>query len=216
MSENINMSKREHAHHFDSMEHEFESSKQGLWLFLVQEVLFFAGIFLAYTIVRTLHPDMFHEASKTLDPKMGGLNTIVLILSSLTMALAVSSAQRGLKGRTVRFLIATWLLAGVFLVVKYFEYAHKIHEGMLPGGLYHFEGLTHPKAHMFFSVYFVATGVHGIHVIGGMVAIAWLIRRAARGEFGPNYFTPVEMVGLYWHFVDLVWIYLFPLLYLVG
>lgn len=212
----INYSKREHAHHFKDMDHEFETSKQGLWLFLVQEVLFFTGIFVAYGIFRGLYPDMFHEASKLLDWKAGGFNTLVLICSSLTMALAVSSAQRGHKNKTTTFLIITFLLACVFLVVKYFEYSHKFHVGMLPGGYYTYAGTTHPKTPLFFSIYFMATGIHGLHVIGGMVVIAWLIRRSARGDFGPNYFTPVECVGLYWHFVDLVWIYLFPLMYLVG
>jgi len=158
--------------------------------------------------------DVHHH--RILDWRLGGLNTLVLITSSYTMAMAVSSSQRGEKDKTVRNLWWTLILAGVFLVVKYFEYSHKIHEHILPGHLYGYEGLTIAKVPLFMSVYFVMTGIHGLHVVIGMGIIYYLIRRARRNEFGPNYFTPVEITGLYWHFVDLVWIYLFPLLYLVG
>jgi cytochrome c oxidase subunit 3 len=130
--------------------------------------------------------------------------------------MAVTAAQTGRKDDCVRNLWFTLLCACGFLVVKYIEYSHKIHEGILPGALWHYEHLTTPKAPLFFSVYFVMTGIHGLHVIIGMAVIYYLIRRTKRGDFGPNYYTPVEMTGLYWHFVDLVWIYLFPLLYLVS
>lgn len=205
-----------HAHHFESEEHEFESAKQGMWLFLVQEVLFFSALFVGYAVLRALYPDMMHAAHKMLDWKLGALNTVVLICSSLTMALAVHAAQTGYQKRLINYLILTFLCACIFLVVKYFEYTHKIHVGLLPAGFFTNTELTHPKSPLFFSLYFVMTGLHGLHVIGGMIAMLWLLKRAAKGQFGPNYFTPVEMVGLYWHFVDLVWIYLFPLLYLVG
>jgi cytochrome c oxidase subunit 3 len=209
---------RHHAHHFKSGMEEFEACKQGMWIFLVTEVLFFSGMFLAYAILRVFYPDMMHDVHhhRILDWRLGGLNTLVLITSSYTMAMAVSSSQRGEKDKTVRNLWWTLILAGVFLVVKYFEYSHKIHEHILPGHLYGYEGLTTAKVPLFMSVYFVMTGIHGLHVVIGMGIIYYLIRRARRNEFGPNYFTPVEITGLYWHFVDLVWIYLFPLLYLVG
>lgn len=205
-----------YAHHFNSAAHEFESCKQGMWLFLLQEVLFFSALFVGYMVFRGLYTDMWHEASKMLDVKMGATNTVILITSSLTMALAVNSAQTGQKNKTVMYLILTFLLASGFLIVKYFEYSHKFHVGLLPGAAFSNTELTHPKAPLFFSLYFMMTGVHGVHVIAGMIVIAWLIRRAIRGDFSPGYYTPVEMVGLYWHFVDLVWIYLFPLMYLVG
>ncbi len=205
-----------HAHHFESGVAEFEACKQGMWIFLVTEILFFSGMFLAYAILRVFYPEMMLEAHHTLNWKLGGLNTLILITSSLTMALAVSASQRGEKEKTVKMLWATLVLAGGFLVVKFFEYSHKIHEGMLPGSLYHYDEIKAAKAPLFFSVYFVMTGIHGLHVIIGMGIIYWLIRRAKRGDFGPEYFTPVEITGLYWHFVDLVWIYLFPLLYLVS
>lgn len=210
-----------HAHHFQSADHEFETCKQGMWLFLLQEVLFFAPFFVAYFVFRGLYPEAFHEGSHHLDWKLGAVNTVVLLLSSLTMALAVNAAQRGLKSKTVQYLVLTFLCACGFLVIKYFEYSHKIHMGTLPAGFFNQElfakgEFTQFHTPLFFSLYFGMTGLHALHVIGGMVVIAWLIKRANRGEFGPKYYTPVEMVGLYWHFVDLVWIYLFPFLYLVG
>ena len=207
-----------HAHHFDSAEAEFEASKQGMWLFLVTEVLMFGGLLVAYTVCRGLYPEMFHEAHKMLAVNMGAINTIVLITSSLTMALAVSATQRGQRDRAILCLVLTVLLAAVFLVVKYFEYSHKFHDGLLPGGFFtNHELLEHqPKSPLFFSLYFVMTGLHGLHVIIGMGLITWLIKRTAKHEFSPEFYTPVELVGFYWHFVDLVWIYLFPLMYLVG
>lgn len=205
-----------HAHHFASNEDEFEAAKQGMWLFLVTEVLMFGGLFVAYSIFRGLYPEMFHEAHKMLAVNMGALNTVVLITSSLTMALAVSSTQKGLRDRAIKYLVCTFVLACCFLVVKYFEYAHKFHDGLLPGAHFTNTELTDPKSPLFFSLYFMMTGLHGVHVLVGMGLIAWLIKRSARRDFSPEYYTPVELVGFYWHFVDLVWIYLFPLLYLVG
>jgi cytochrome c oxidase subunit 3 len=207
---------RHHAHHFKSGLEEFEACKQGMWLFLVTEVLFFSGMFVAYAVLRVFYPEMMKEVHHLLDWRLGALNTVILITSSLTMALAVTASQRGEKEKIVRNLWLTLICAAGFLVVKYFEYSHKIHEGILPGQLYSFSDVQTAKAPLFFSVYFVMTGIHGLHVVIGMGIIYYLIRRASRNEFGPNYFTPVEMTGLYWHFVDLVWIYLFPLLYLVS
>src|SRR5262249_51004994 len=140
----------------------------------------------------------------------------VLILSSLTMALGVRSASMGNNKQTFWLLTATFALAGVFLVVKYFEYSHKFHVGTLPGKWYTYTGLPYDNAKIFFAFYFCLTGLHGIHVLAGMVVIFWLMLRARKNEFSAQYFTPVECVGLYWHLVDLVWIFLFPLLYLVG
>lgn len=205
-----------HAHHFASAEDEFEACKQGMWLFLVTEVLMFGGLFVAYGIFRGLYPEMFHEAHKMLAVNMGALNTVVLITSSLTMAMAVTSTQKGQRNKAIFFLAITFFFACCFLVVKYFEYQHKFHDGLLPGAFFHNTELKDPKTPLFFSLYFLMTGLHGIHVLLGMGVIAWLLRRTIRGDFGPNFYTPVELVGFYWHFVDLVWIYLFPLLYLVG
>ncbi|MBY0471674.1 cytochrome c oxidase subunit 3 family protein [bacterium] len=205
-----------HAHHFASADDEFEAAKQGMWVFLVTEVLMFGGLFVAYGTFRGMYPEMFHEAHKMLSVPMGALNTVFLITSSLTMAMAVTSAQKGLRSRTTGFLAATFLLAGCFLVVKYFEYMHKIHDGLLPAGFFTNHELTNPKAPLFFSLYFVMTGLHGVHVLIGMGLIAWIMIKNQKGYFSPAFYTPVELVGFYWHFVDLVWIYLFPLLYLVS
>ena len=216
MSEVAN-SKEKHAfaHHFKSAFHEFDSCKVGMWLFLLQEVLFFAPLFVAYAIFRILYPEAFLEASLLLNWKLGALNTAVLITSSYTMALGVNAAQRGLRDKTVLYLSLTIIFACVFLVVKYFEYTHKIHDGILPAGIYTFTDTVHPKTPIFFSIYFMMTGLHGLHVIIGIGILLWILMRARKNEFGPEYFTPVELIGLYWHFVDLVWIYLFPLLYLI-
>ncbi len=205
-----------HAHHFASADDEFEAAKQGMWLFLVTEVLMFGGLFVAYGIFRGLYPEMFHEAHHHLAVKMGAINTVVLITSSLTMALAVNSTQKGRRDHAITYLVLTILFACCFLVVKYFEYSHKFHDGLLPGAFFTNSELKDPKSSLFFSLYFMMTGLHGIHVILGMGVIAWVLKRTVRGEFSPHYYTPVELVGFYWHFVDLVWIYLFPLLYLVG
>lgn len=205
-----------HAHHFESAEHEFQASKQGMWLFMVTEVLMIGAIFVGYFVFRARFPEAFHEAHKLLNVKLGALNTAVLIFSSYTMVRGVSAAQRGENKKCLRFLGVTVAMGAIFCIVKYFEYSHKIHEGTLPGGLYTFAGLTLPQAPMFFSFYFIMTGIHAFHVVVGMSLITWIMFRVKRGEITPEFFTPVELVGFYWHFVDLVWIYLFPLLYLLG
>jgi len=203
------------AHHFDTEEQEFEASKIGMWLFLVQEILFFAGLFVAYAIFRGLYPEMFLDAHKALDWRMGAINTVFLITSSFTMVMAVRSFQVNKVKQGIYNLIATFSFAGLFMVIKYFEYAAKISHGYLPSVWFNAEG-AYETMHLFFGLYFTMTGLHGLHVIIGMGLILWLIIRAQRGEFHKQYFTPVEMVGLYWHLVDLVWIFLFPLMYLVG
>jgi cytochrome c oxidase subunit 3 len=207
-----------HAHHFSSAEHEFETSKEGMWVFMVTEVLMVGALFVGYLIFRSLYPEAFHEAHKLLNVKLGALNTVVLIVSSLTMVLGVGAAQRGNNKRALTMLGLTVALGFCFLIVKYFEYSHKIHEGILPGGKFTFEGLTAATSHvpLFFSFYFMMTGVHAFHVVLGMCLIVWIMLRVRRGEITPAFYTPVELVGFYWHFVDLVWIYLFPLLYLLG
>ena len=204
------------AHHFDTADQQFDSGRMGIWLFLVTEILFFGGLFCAFFIFRSWYLESFVEAHHHLDKVMGAINTMVLIFSSLTMALAVRSAQTNDKKKTVAFLLVTLLCAGAFLVVKYFEYTHKIHDGLLPGKWFHASGFHTPHPGMFFAVYFMMTGIHGLHVVIGMGLILWILIRANNGEFSQRYYAPVEGVGLYWHLVDLVWIYLFPLLYLVG
>lgn len=203
-------------HHFDSAEQAYQSSKLGLWLFLVTEILLFGALFTAYILFRGMYPDMFQEAATQLNKWLGGLNTVVLICSSVTMAFAVDKTKQNDSPAAQKYLLMTILFAACFMVIKYFEYSHKIHVGLLPAGLYHFEGLSHPKAPIFFSIYFMMTGLHGIHVLAGIFVLTWIWKRSKNGEFGSDYFTPVELGGIYWHLVDLIWIYLFPLLYLIG
>lgn len=204
------------AHHFDTADTQFDAARMGIWLFLVTEVLFFGGLFCAFFIYRGWYFDSFVEAHHHLDKQMGALNTLFLITSSLTMALAVRAAQMTKKEQATRMLAVTFLLAGAFLVVKYFEYSHKIHDGLLPGSMFSAQGFTTKHAGTFFAIYFVMTGIHGLHVLIGMGLILWILLRNMKGEFSSRYYAPVEGVGLYWHLVDLIWIYLFPLLYLVG
>jgi len=203
-------------HHFSESKQQHDSAKLGMWLFLLTEVLLFGGLFLAYAVFRAWNPETFVNANKELDVVLGGLNTIVLITSSLTMALAIRSTQLNNKEATLKFLFVTLLFALTFLVIKYFEYSHKFHEGQLPGKFYTFDGIEGTNPHIFFSVYFMMTGLHGIHVLGGMGVITWMIMRVRKNEFSSQYYTPLEITGLYWHLVDMIWIFLFPLLYLIS
>jgi len=222
-------------HHFDTPSQQFESAKLGMWLFLAQEILFFSGLFVAYGIYRSWYPEVFSLGSHLLNWRLGALNTLVLLFSSLTVALAVRSAQLGKKSQTRWYLLITIACAMVFMVVKYFEYAHKFHVGFGPGlwfapnahGMEEIEHTLHRVHHLdlagmpfhlrsFLGIYFMMTAVHGLHVLVGIGVLAWIAIRNERGEFGPEYFTPVELSALYWHLVDLIWIYLFPLLYLID
>lgn len=206
-------------HHFATMEQQAEAGKLGMWIFLVTEVLLFGGLFAGYALMFSAHPAAFHEGHHHLDVKLGAVNTAILIFSSLTMALAVRAAQTSNKQALVKYLIITFACACGFLVVKYFEYAHKWHEGLLPGKFYSYfdpsGAAPDPFIGTYFSFYFMMTGVHGLHVLAGMSAIAWVLWRSLKGNFDAHYHAPVEITGLYWHLVDLIWIYLFPLLYLV-
>jgi cytochrome c oxidase subunit 3 len=217
------------AHHFDTPVQQFESAKLGMWLFLGQEVLFFSGLFVAYGVFRANYPEAFEAGSAQLDRIIGGFNTCVLLISSFTAAMAVRSAQLGKRSQTTIHLAVTIVCAFAFLVVKYFEYQAKFEHGLLPGDHFHphmdhihpwVEGVTSvaampPKTHVFFGIYFVLTGLHGLHVAIGIGVLAWILLRNLRGDFTKDYWTPVDIAALYWHLVDLVWIYLFPLLYLI-
>jgi len=282
-------------HHFDTPVQQYDSAKLGMWLFLATEILLFGGLFCAYAIYRANHPEIFGWAHHLLDTKLGAINTVVLLTSSLTMAWGVRAAQLGQRKLLILLLSLTLLGGFGFLGIKYVEYASKYKHGLLWGKNFepdehyiaeHFglplpagehatgggeshaapaeesedlsseaseaqasdakeeefkiersnigeaaagpagragpdshaghDVLPQPRnVHIFFSIYFLMTGLHGIHVILGMAIIAWLLRRAVRGDFGPGYFTPVDLGGLYWHLVDLIWIFLFPLLYLI-
>ncbi len=285
-------------HHFNTPKQQFEAGKLGMWLFLATEVLLFGGLFVGYSVWRGNHPEMFKAGSVFLNTNLGALNTAVLILSSITMAAAVTMAQRNKRGPLILLLSLTIAGAVTFLVVKYFEYTHKFHLGIYPGlkfyekpaedshtlsgslvndaggvdlalskdtGLLaqevafadtpeaepttvapaaigpsglaqdamepgdrpadddHAEHLTHPlqdphrpaNVHMFFNIYYLMTGLHGVHVAVGIGLLTWLLIGAVKGRFSSAYFTPVDLGGLYWHVVDLIWIFLFPLFYLI-
>lgn len=204
------------AHHFESADAQFEANKMGVWLFLVTEILLFGGLFCAFAVFRSWYFDSFVEAHHHLDKVLGTVNTVVLIFSSLTMALAIRAAQQSNKKLTHLLLVITLACAAAFLVIKGFEYHHKWADGLLPGKYFTGQGFEHPHAAVFFGIYFVMTGIHGIHILIGMGLILWVLLRNRKGEFSSKYYSPIEGVGLYWHLVDLVWIFLFPLLYLVG
>jgi len=206
-----------HAHHFETMEQQQEAATLGMWIFLVTEVLFFGGLFMAYTLYRIWYPEAWSEGSEELDILLGGINTAVLIGSSLTMAFAVRSAQVGAKKQlTATWLVLTMLLGLTFLVIKFFEYKHKYDLGHIPGPNFHFEGPHAAQVEIFISLYFAMTGLHALHMIIGFGIMSTILWMTLKGRFSPQWYTPVELAGLYWHFVDIVWIFLFPLLYLVD
>jgi cytochrome c oxidase subunit III len=204
------------ADHYATPEQQIESGKLGMWLFLATEILLFGGLFVAYSIYNFIHPDLFKAAHKFLDVRLGALNTVVLLFSSLTVVLAIHAAQQNKKKFIVINLLITITCAVLFLVVKYFEYSHKIHAGLLPG--INFTNATLPQPdqiHIFFGIYFLMTGLHGLHVLIGIGILTWLLLRTIKGDFSSQYFLPLELGGLYWHLVDVIWIFLFPLLYLI-
>jgi cytochrome c oxidase subunit III len=204
------------AHQFDDAAQQHESSMLGMWVFLATEIMFFGGLFLGYTVYRTAHPLAFEAASRHLDIVLGSLNTGVLLTSSLTMALAVRCAQAGQRRGAVGFLVATQLLGLAFLGIKGFEYYQKYVDHLVPGASFAFPGPYARDAQMFFYLYFAMTGLHAIHMIAGLGVVGVIAVKVWRGRYSPAYYSPVEITGLYWHFVDIVWIFLFPLLYLIG
>ena len=202
-------------HHMDSKT-AYESAKLGMWLFLATEILLFGGLFAAFAIYRHFHLAQFHAGSHHLDWKLGALNTIVLLASSWTAALAVDAAKQGKNKNCLNLLLITIGCGFIFLIVKYFEYAHKYHLGNFPGLSTWMNPEMVSEYHIFFALYFCMTGLHGLHVIIGMGILGWVASKAKNDRFSGRYYTPVEVGALYWHLVDLIWIYLFPLLYLVG
>ncbi len=228
------------AHHFEDRAQQDEAHSLGLWVFLSTEIMFFGGLFLAFTVYHVLFPEAFGLASSRLSVSWGVINTIVLLVSSFTMAMGVHSAQVGSRKLLLTFLSITLLCAGAFMVIKGIEWTEKYHHHLIPGASFHFD-LNDPTApetqlanwgerreailiadphverhaQMFYVMYFCLTGLHGIHVLIGMGLITWMILRAKRNEFNTRWNTPIELTGLYWHLVDVIWIYLFPLIYLI-
>ncbi|MBM4108163.1 MAG: cytochrome c oxidase subunit 3 family protein [Phycisphaerae bacterium] len=205
-----------HAPHFRSREEEFDAVKTGFWLFLSTEVLLFSGLFVAYAIFRMLYPEAFYNGSRYLDWKWGGLNTVLLLVSSYTMAAGVGNAQRGENRRMMGNLGFTVIAGAAFIAIKLaFEYGPKWAEGKRPGILFSYPFATDPHENLWWSVYYCATGLHALHVLIGMALIVRVMWFGRKGAYGPGHYTGVEIAGLYWHLVDLIWIFLFPLLYLI-
>ncbi|MEM9165601.1 MAG: cytochrome c oxidase subunit 3 family protein [Planctomycetota bacterium] len=205
-----------HGHHWRNADDEFDAAKIGIWLFLATEILLFSGLFCAYAVFRMLYPEAIAAGSGYLDWRFGAINTVVLLLSSWTIAMAIRCVQLDQQKWATIHLTITWLCAAAFLAIKFaFEYAPKWAEGKRPGNLFSYPYAAETHEPIWWSIYYMATGVHATHVLIGMGLIAYLIVRQRRGYYGPKHYTMMEGVGLYWHIVDLVWIFLFPLLYLV-
>jgi cytochrome c oxidase subunit 3 len=202
--------------HFNTLEQQHEAAEFGMWIFLMTELMLFGGLFVGYIAYRTIYPDGFAEGSRHLDLSYGGPNTVVLILSSLTMVLAVRSAQLGDQRKLVRYLLATAAIGTIFMVVKGAEYYKHFADGMVPVLAWHYTGPYPSQVQLFFFTYFALTGLHSVHLTIGILLVLIAAVMASRGAFLAERHIPVEMIGLYWHFVDTVWIFLLPLLYLFG
>jgi len=205
---------------FDTAEQQKDCSTLGMWIFLITEIMFFGGMFAAYTIYRQMYSEVFAIASTSLNAKIGAFNTCVLLLSSFTMVMAVRSGQLGKQKAIIFWLILTLIFGSAFLGVKAIEWNEKFVEHHIPGqAVFHLEGVPQSEqghAQLFFSLYFAMTGLHALHMVVGAGMLVWLLFQARKGIFTAKYFTPIDVGGLYWHFVDIIWIFLFPLLYLID
>jgi cytochrome c oxidase subunit III len=211
-------------HHFDNLEQQHSAERLGMWMFLATEVLFFSGLFGSYTVYRMLYPNEFEVASFKLNRIFATVNTVLLVTSSLTMTFAIRSAKLGDRTWLIRYLLITAALGAGFMVVKGFEYAQDFEEGLLPGT--HFDqpfkaeltekGLDAGKVQLFLCFYYIMTGIHGIHLIIGIGCVLWLALEASQGNIPPENYSTVDVVSLYWHLVDAIWLFLMPLLYLAG
>lgn len=211
-------------HHFDNLEQQHAAERLGMWMFLATEVLFFAGLFGAYTVYRLWYPSEFELASYHLNRIFATVNTVLLVTSSLTMTLAIRSAKLGERSSLIRNLLITAALGTGFMVVKGFEYAQDFEEGLLPGNYFSQtfkseiteKGLDAGKVQLFLCFYYIMTGIHGIHLIIGIGCVLWLVLEASQGKIPPENYSTVDVVSLYWHLVDAIWLFLMPLLYLAG
>jgi cytochrome c oxidase subunit 3 len=205
------------AEQFDDLQQQHEASSLGMWVFLATEIMFFGGLFTAYILFRNFYLPAFEAGSRLLDVRIGAFNTAVLLCSSLTMALAVRAAQLGNKPALITFLLLTLLLGLTFVGVKLaFEWRRDFLGGLVPGLNWTFDGPDPQHLELFFCFYFFLTGIHALHMVIGVGILTVLIIMAGRGRFSPQRYNAVETSALYWHFVDIVWIFLFPLLYLIG
>jgi cytochrome c oxidase subunit III len=204
------------AMQFDDAEQQHRTAVLGMWVFLATEILFFGGLFTVYTVYRSTHPVVFEEASHHLKLTLGAINTAVLLTSSFTVALAVHAIQGGKRWHTVLYFCVTLALGMAFLAIKGVEYSEEYHEHLVPWLSFIYPGPQAAEGRMFFYLYFAMTGLHALHMVAGIGVVGTVAIMTALGKFSREYYNPVEVTGLYWHFVDIVWIFLFPLLYLVG
>ena len=223
--------KEQAAHHFDSLDQQLEAGKQGVWLFMATEIMMFGGLFVGYFLYRFKFHDMYIAGGDSLDWKLGALNTLFLLLSSFTMAQAVTETMSGNNKKAFKLVGVTIAFAVGFMVIKYIEYSGKVAHGLFPGFDLWNPDMTYIMDHiresaksmnldpanlrLFFVLYFMMTGLHGLHILIGIGLMIWIMKRLKNDEFGPKYYTAVEGVGLYWHIVDVIWIFLFPLMYLI-
>jgi cytochrome c oxidase subunit 3 len=203
-------------HQFDDAFQQHESAYQGMWIFLATEVLFFGAVLFGYTVYRSLYYRPFLEGSHHLSVMLGGINTAVLLCSSLCMALAVHAAQRGHSRQLIVYLLVTALIGTVFLGIKFVEYYEHYKEHMVPGLSFSYSGDQASHVELFMIFYFILTGMHAVHMLIGLGMLLVLAFLASRRKFSAEYYGPIDIGGLYWHFVDIVWVFLFPLLYLVD
>ena len=204
------------AHHFDNYDQQVRAEKLGMWLFLATEILMFGGLFVAYLIYSGEYPKVFKAGAQFLDWKKGAINTVVLLVSSWTMVMSIYYAQKDQMKKSQLMLISTLACGFLFMLIKYMEYSHKFHEGIFPGGFFSYTGEGFVEGlPLYFSFYYLMTGLHASHVFVGMALIAWALFKSYKKQIGAHHYMPLEYVGLFWHLVDLIWIYLFPLLYLV-
>jgi cytochrome c oxidase subunit 3 len=201
---------------YESIARQHATARLGMWIFLGSESLLFAGLFALFAAYRFVYPAEFHAASAHANVLLGTINTYILLTSSLTVALAIHAAQRGRRERIVWLLCATIALGLTFDVLKGIEYAEHLRDGIAPGAYYAFAGMPAHGAVLYVSLYYLLTGMHALHVTGGLCMLVWLTWRARRGDFTPDSYIALELGGLYWHLVDLVWIFLWPLIYLIG
>ena len=201
---------------YQSLEQQHRTARLGMWVFLSTEVMLFGGLFAAYTIYRTVYPQGFAEGSRHMNLWLGGANTAILIVSSLTMALAVRSAQHGEQSKLIRWLIVSAVIGGIFLAIKGAEYYEHYVDGLVPALAWHYDGPLPQQVQIFMLAYFAMTGLHALHLTIAVVLVSIMASMGRGGTFTPAYYAPIESIGLYWHFVDIIWIFLLPLLYLFG
>lgn len=198
-----------HDEHYDA-----EGSKIGMWLFIFTELLLFGGLFIIYSVYRFRNQDAFHMAAEELNRTVGTINTIILLVSSMTIAMSTSALQKKQKGTAILLLEITFMLGLIFLINKYFEWGIKFEHGIFPGSQYMLDNLSQGEI-LFFGLYFVMTGLHALHIIVGMVVIGFALSGVSSGRVHADRAALLENAGLYWHLVDLIWIFLFPLFYLI-